>query len=74
MEFPPGPRALFREERATNPEVIWRRAADFLGENANIYGDGVLPSDIKQGALGNCWFLASLAACAEFDILIERIF
>lgn len=32
------------------------------------------PTDISQGALGNCWFCGSLAAVAEKPYLIKRLF
>lgn len=37
--------------------------------------EGIIePKDIKQGALGNCYYLCSLASLAEYKNLIARLF
>jgi len=41
--------------------------------NLKIIGD-VDPSDIHQGAVGNCWLLSGISALAEFDGAIKKIF
>ena len=38
-----------------------------------IIGD-VDPSDIHQGAVGNCWLLSGISALAEFDGAIKQLF
>lgn len=41
-------------------------------ENPTFMGS-VLPGDIKQGSLGNCWFVASLTGLANVPDGIRRI-
>ena len=38
-----------------------------------IIGD-VDPSDIAQGAVGDCWLLSAISALAEFDGAVKRLF
>lgn len=40
----------------------------------NVFQDDVTPSDIKQGALGDCYFLSSLSVIAEKSDRIKRMF
>lgn len=36
--------------------------------------EGILPDGVKQGGLGDCWFLSSAAALAEHPARIEKVF
>ena len=38
-----------------------------------LFGD-VDPADLVQGGVGNCWLISAIAALAEFDSEIERLF
>ena len=75
--FPPTDTAIYDKE--TEPEYplqqkpVWKRPSEFM-RNPKLFDDGIDPNDINQGALGNCWFLASIASVAENPALIKRIF
>ncbi|KAF8987796.1 hypothetical protein BGZ52_002659 [Haplosporangium bisporale] len=49
-----------------------KRAGEIF-RNPVFYLDGANPDDIKQGAIGDCWHLASLATLANIPGLIEQL-
>lgn len=53
--------------------LVWRRPAEIFRDNYNLF-KGIEADDIKQGILGNCYFLSSIAAIAEFKERIENVF
>ncbi len=38
-----------------------------------IYFDGIFPTDVKQGKLGDCWILSAISALAEHPRLVKRL-
>jgi hypothetical protein len=79
-EFPPKFMSIANHQ--DKPELIqnfrkmdieWKRANDHR-PGAQVFVDGIQQTDIKQGALGNCYFLASVAAMAEFPRLVAARF
>lgn len=44
------------------------------GESVKVFDGKIEPKDIKQGGLGDCYFLCSLAALAERENLITKLF
>ena len=65
-----------------NPEwkgLVWKHAADFVKADKTsaavpVLFDGIDPDDIKQGRLGDCYFLSSLSVLAAKAPRIERLF
>eukprot|EP00484_Ammonia_sp_Unknown_P007977 CAMPEP_0197057780 /NCGR_PEP_ID=MMETSP1384-20130603/100644_1 /TAXON_ID=29189 /ORGANISM="Ammonia sp." /LENGTH=403 /DNA_ID=CAMNT_0042492307 /DNA_START=308 /DNA_END=1519 /DNA_ORIENTATION=- len=86
-KFPPNSRSLacadnkqeFKVVGESTQDIIkkveWKRASE-LCESGKMYlfQDGVAASDVVQGALGDCWLMAALAALAEFPGAIENAF
>eukprot|EP00928_Gymnodinium_smaydae_P016817 TRINITY_DN16367_c0_g1_i1.p1 TRINITY_DN16367_c0_g1~~TRINITY_DN16367_c0_g1_i1.p1 ORF type:complete len:749 (+),score=208.04 TRINITY_DN16367_c0_g1_i1:95-2341(+) len=72
----------------TNAEVIWVRAGDFARKSIkdrspkpklydsemNLFQGKIEPNDVRQGALGDCWLLASMSALAEHEGAIRYVF
>lgn len=55
--------------------IEWKRAEEiFKGKKVEVFEGKIEPNDIKQGALGDCYFLSSLSSLAERDILIKKLF
>ena len=68
-DFPPHISSLFDPENdegkiETYKLIQWRRVAEIFKKPA-IFTDGVTPNDIKQGMLGDCYFLSALSSMAE---------
>ena len=75
-EFFPDDTALFNQPQSQdNPCVVWKRPSEFCNKGEiRVFSDSITPCDIHQGALGDCWYLAALAALAEQPQLIRELF
>lgn len=58
-EFPANQNSLGQNFRGK--PVEWKRPHEFLGEPPKFFVGGASRFDVKQGELGNCWFLAAVA-------------
>ncbi|EAR84910.2 calpain family cysteine protease (macronuclear) [Tetrahymena thermophila SB210] len=65
---------LPRQTQEAWQQIVWKRPNEFLNEENIKLFDVIEPDDIKQGLLGDCYFLCALSALAEQDCLIERLF
>lgn len=55
--------------------VVWKAPHEILDPSARavVFSGGIDADDICQGELGNCYFLAAMAACAAYQNLIEDL-
>jgi len=71
-DFPASDKSIGRAMR----DVVWLRAKEFAegGEEPKLFCDGIEPNDIRQGSLGDCYFLSSLSVLAEKPERIKELF
>lgn len=79
QEFPPDKSSLVkpnisRDYNGSWDHIQWARADQIFGPGNYQVFNGISPNDIKQGSLGNCYFLCALSSLAEYPSLIERLF
>ena len=55
-------------------EIVWKRASEIFESDYTLFENSIEVNDVKQGDLGNCYFLSSLAALAAFPNLIYQLF
>jgi len=73
MDFPAEESVAFGEADPTHGQpVSWIRASEVF-PGAGLF-DGIEPTDVCQGSLGDCWLLAAISALAEFPGAIESLF
>jgi len=71
-DFPPCATSLgdFALKRLKGEEVIWKRLSEIY-DNPVIFDDDE-PFDLRQGGLGNCWFVSTIAALGEFPAYLKE--
>ncbi|XP_005105403.1 calpain-A [Aplysia californica] len=75
-DFPANDSALYLDpKRYRDSKIEWMRPQEILGDGneAELITNGVTRDDIKQGILGDCWFLSSCAAVSRRDQLVTKI-
>lgn len=84
LDFPPTDSSLYKQVPSTTAgdssaarvkaPVEWKRTSEFMTGEIEVFADAIEPNDIRQGALGDCWFLCAISAIAEFPDLVRDLF
>ncbi|XP_076054857.1 calpain-5-like isoform X2 [Oratosquilla oratoria] len=70
-KFPPHDSSLYYSKQP--PGVIsWKRPHEIV-DNPKLFIDGASSSDVTQGQLGNCWFVAACASLAGVKELWHKV-
>lgn len=79
-KFRPGFEALWGfGEKQTIPQdffrqIEWKRPEQVFQGDYNVFQGSIDPNDVKQGILGDCYFLAAVSAIAENQNRIKKLF
>lgn len=77
-DFPPVFGSLFKhgsqeDQVKYRDKFEWKRITA-ISESPKVFADGISPSDVSQGSLADCYFLAALSSMAEFPENIKALF
>ena len=59
---------------AYEPIIEWGRIIEEFPRLSLFGYDGITPADVRQGTIGNCWFMAGASAVAEVPGRLEKVF
>lgn len=73
-DFPADAAALFFSDKDSSM-ITWKRPKDLVEEwqSPQLISDGATRDDIKQGILGDCWFLSACAAVSQRECFMKKI-
>ena len=60
--------------RWANHGITWKRIKDIYSDHTLFGKNGITPQDLRQGDIGNCWFMSSASAISEVPGRMEKIF
>ena len=53
---------------------MWKRASEVFSDHTLFGSKGVTPQDMRQGTIGNCWFISAASALSEVPGRVEKLF
>lgn len=75
--FPANDESLNKDDgrnKRTFSDIVWKRTQDVL-DDPKLFEDGIEPSDLNQGSVGNCWLINSIATLSlEENRILNLIF
>ena len=54
--------------------ITWMRAMDQFSSKTLWGSEGISPKDVRQGIIGDCWFMVAASAMGEQPKRLEKIF
>jgi hypothetical protein len=55
-------------------DIVWLRPTDIFGSEFAMFEDNIEFDDVRQGSIGNCYFMASISALTENPQIIAEIY
>ena len=57
------------------PDVNWKRITEVYSADHSLFGSrGIQHEDMRQGFIGNCWFISGASVLAEVPGRMEKVF
>jgi calpain-15 len=61
-DFLPNHTSIGKHAKAA--QITWKRISEIF-KTPEVFASGIDPNDVKQGSLGDCYYLAALSSMAE---------
>lgn len=71
-EFPASSKSVYYTSAKSSQSLNWLRPSSICND-PQFFTDGFSRFDIKQGRLGDCWFLAAVACLTQNTKLFQRV-
>lgn len=75
-DFPPEESSIAKNGKSSIPSfsiIKWKHFSEIF-RDPKLFSGKIEPNDIRQGELGNCYFLSALSCLAEYTNMVERLF